>query len=810
MTIRTQELKRTIIRKDLQTKKEKGQRHEMRWGAGGRSVRICLERARFITESYRQTEGEPHVIRRAKALSHILSNMTIFIRDGELIVGNFASDPASLPFMPELATDWLQQRVKDEWRDLLDKEDHAEFDRIMDYWRIRCIDAKVKAILPDYLKPWITYRDNEGVVSADEYQVDRAFPALNYERVLHLGLEGIKKKAEERWVQLRTEGGMEGLEIGDWMEQVQFLKAAMIVCDGAIHFAHRFADLARKKGAETQDPKRKAELLRISEVCDRVPQHPARDFHEAVQCFWFTYMIAYLVETTRHGIGVRMDKILYPYYKKDKEEGGMTKGEATELLECLFVKVEETGQVVNRSFHATGSGTSLYQTFTIGGVDEHGKDASNEVSHLLIEAALTMQTCQTNIALRYHPKINHALVLKAIDLIRTGIGYPDFFNDAQIIPTLLDRGVPLQVARSYTIPACVQLTLPGKNTQNRIVNGCFLSAGKCLELALNQGKTINNGREVGDPTPDPRSFRCVDDVMAAYLRQVHFAVDRVVKLNNIAQEVYREEGQLPFTSVLLDDCIEKGKDCTAWTEYSYSHIIAPGFVNVADSLAAMKKLVFDDKTVLMEELLSALKANFDGYEELRQKLLNAPKFGNDDDYVDQIMHDVVHFTQRKVNQFKNIWGYPWTLDGSIAGGYYAAGVATWALPDGKREGRMEAYADGTISPGAGRDKKGPTAVIRSMGKVDPPVSQTGNQKFMPLFLEGENKEKFAAYLKTWADLGGWHIQFNTVDRDTLIEAQKHPEQYTNLIIRVAGYSAHFVDIPKGLQDDIIARTAQSF
>ena len=561
---------------------------------------------------------------------------------------------------------------------------------------------------------------------------------------------------------------------------------------------------------ETEDAERASELLRIAENCEHIPQHPARNFYEALQCFWFMYLIGYLIETTRHGIGVRMDQLLFSYYRKDVREGRITREEAQELIECLYVKVEETGQVANRSFHATGSGTTLYQTFTIGGVDRDGKDVSNEVSHILIDAAIAMQTCQTNIALRYHPKISHGLVLKAIDLIRTGIGYPDFFNDSMVLPTLLERGVPLEVARTYTIPACVQLTLPGKNTQNRIVNGSFLSVAKCLELALNQGKPLNNGRQIGFPTQDPLSFGSLDEVMNAYLKQVNFAVDKVVKINNLAQEVYKREGHLPFTSVLLDGCIEKGKDCTQWTEYPYFHIIAPGFVNVGDSLAAMGKLVFEDKAITMEELLKALKANFEGYEELRQVLLNAPKFGNDDDFADGIMHDVVHLTQNEVKKFKNLWGDPWTLDGSTAGGYYATGTATWALPDGKREGRMEAYADGTISPGAGRDKKGPTAVIKSMGKVDPPVSQTGNQKFLPQFLEGANKDKFAAYLKTWADLGGWHIQFNTVDMETLVKAQEHPEDYSDLIIRVAGYSAYFVDIPKGLQDDIITRTAQSF
>ena len=280
------------------------------------------------------------------------------------------------------------------------------------------------------------------------------------------------------------------------------------------------------------------------------------------------------------------------------------------------------------------------------------------------------------------------------------------------------------------------------------------SLGKCLELALNEGKSMGNGtKQIGYKTPDPLGFSSIDEVMEAYLKQVNFAMDKVSRINNIALDIYRRYGQIPFCSSLLDGCIERGMDCTAWTEYPYHQIVFSGSVNVADSLAAMSKLVFDDKAVSMAELLTALKANFEGHEELRQRLLNeGPKFGNDDEYVDTIMHDVMHKTYAEVQKFTNLFGAPWTLDGSPASGYYGAGRATWALPDGKREGRIDTYADGTLSPGAGRDKRGPTAVINSMGRVDTPNTQTCNQKFMPQFLEDENKKTFASYLKTY---GRW-------------------------------------------------------
>ena len=811
MSKATQGLRYNIVRKDFQTWKEPGQKHKLRWGPPGTEVRICLERARLLTESYKITEGQPEVIRRAKALAHILENMSIYIKDGERIVGNFACTPSHLPIMPEIAVDWLEERVREEWDDLLDEAGHSEFKQIIDYWRERCIDYKVKAILPEPIKRWITYDGSGGVVSADEYQMDRAWVPLNYEKVLRLGLEGIIEQAEQRLNQLRSDVPAEGTRVGEWVEQVNFLEAVLISCHAAIKFTHRFVTLAQEKAEGEQDAVRKRGLLEIAENCERVPKYPAVTLHQALQSWWFVYLISRLIETTTHGTPCRFDQLMNPYYRKDREESRLSREEAQELVEHLWVKIEEIGQIAVRSFHVIGSGVTVYTTFTLGGVDENGQDATNDFSLIMVDASIALQTCQTNLALRYHPKISYELVLKAIDCIRTGIGYPAIFNDRVIIDWLVNRGVPFKLARNYCIPACVAIALPGKNVQNRIVNACLINLAKCFELALNEGRDIHSNKQLGYSTPDPLSFTSIEDIMDAYLKQVNFAVNKVVNIANVALEIYSRYGQLPFSSALIDGSIEKGKDITAWAEYPYHHMIIAGAVNIADSLAAIKKLVFEDRMISMDELLNALRDNFEQHEELRQKLLNqAPKFGNDDDYVDLILREVMHRTQEEVEKFTDLWGYPWTLDSSLAGAYYGIGRATWALPDGKREGRLDTLADGTISPNLGRDKKGPTAVIKSMGKVDPPFSMLANQKFMPQFLEGENKEKFASYLKTWAELGGWHIQFNVVDKETLVDAQKNPEKHPNLIVRVAGYSAYFIDLPKGIQDQLIDRTAQCF
>lgn len=805
----TEILRDTMIRKDFKVIKEPGQRHRLRWGSP--EVRICLERARLTTESYRQTEGEPEVIRRAKALGHVLRNMTIYIRDGELIVGNFASDPSRLPINPELCVEYLEEGFIEQWQDLLNEEEHQGFREIADYWRNRCIDARVRALLPDYLQKWVTYRGCGGIVSTDEFKLDRAWPALNYEKLLSLGLDGIIKQADERLNDLKSDVPAEGSNVGSWIEQIQFLQAAIISCRAVIEFANRFAQLARKMSEAEPDPKRAAELLEIALNCEQVPQYPPSTLHQALQSFWFIYLISYLIETVRHGFGARLDKLMFPYYRKDRDGGRVTRAQAQKLVEFLLVKIEECGQIALPSFHVVMSGSTLHQEITIGGVDESGQDASNAFSLIILDAVEAMMTCQTSVALRYHADIAPELISKAVDVIKSGLGYPEIVNDSQYIGYLVSHGVPLEIARSYCIGACVAIAIPGKNTSNRIANMALISLPRCLELALNQGKDPETGEQFGYPTRDASTFRSVDDVMEAYLHQVNFALDKVAKINNVAFETYARYGQLPFASCFLDGCIEKGRDCTSWCEYPYHHVLASGTVNVADSLAALKKFVFEDKSISMNELLDVLKKNFEGHEALRQRLLNkAPKFGNDDDYVDLIMKEVVNRTQEEAQKFKDIWGYPLTLDASIAGGYYGAGRATGALPDGKREGRIDAYADGTISPAAGRDKWGPTAVINSMGKVRPTWTMIANQRFMPQLLEGDNKEKFMAYLKTWSDLENWHIQFNVVDKDTLLAAQKEPEKYANLVVRVAGYSAYFVDLPIGLQTDIIARTCQSF
>jgi formate C-acetyltransferase len=421
-----------------------------------------------------------------------------------------------------------------------------------------------------------------------------------------------------------------------------------------------------------------------------------------------------------------------------------------------------------------------------------------------------MRTPEPSIALRYHDGTPGELLSRATDVIRTGIGYPSLFNDKSILPLLERWDVPRKDARDYAVTGCVYIEIPGKNIVRRAYGAMILPLA--LWYALNQGKHPVTGAQTGAPTPDPLAFKSADDLMEAYLEQVGFFFDRLCKIQNTCQTLYEKYLPRPYYSALIDGCIEQGKDCRKWTYPSpvtdFCVILGPS--NVADAIAAVKKNVFEEKTVTLQELLEAMKANWVGYEKVRQLMVHAPKFGNDDDYADEIAAEVHHRTAEVMARSKNRFGFSCRGDGSGISATYGAGAAVPATPDGRRDG--EPLSDATLSPVFGMDRKGPTAVLKSAAKIstEKTYNHLLNQKFLPSVLDGELKPVFTSYLRSWGDLGISHIQFNVVDRNTLLEAQKHPEKYANLLVRVAGYSAYFVDLSKGLQDSIIARTEQGF
>jgi len=798
MTQKTQELmlstpiKSTQIAQEAIAEDVRANRPGMKWG-------YELERARLLTESYKQTEGEPMVLRRAKALEHILEHMTLYIRPGELIVGCFASGPDACSHYPELQYKWVEREIASGmvYSDLLNDEGKQELKEIDHYWEKYAIHHIFKQYLPEDLLD-VTF------MFGFEYQTP------NYEKILRKGLRGLIEEALERKERLTKELWEQTISEVDYLKKKDFLDATTIALNAGSNWGKRFAKLAREMAENEGDPKRKHELETIAENCEWVPENPARTLHEAIQCYWFIHLLVNYIELPCVGDGIRLDVCMNPFYEKDLKEGRTTREEAQELVECVFVKSQETGFLHPPIWSGTGGGALGFQTLTIGGVDANGDDVSSEMSLIVLDAMKTVRTITPPLALRWHDKIPKKLVDKSIECLASGMPQPAIFNDKVNILRLTGLGIPIEDAKNYSILTCMVPTIPGKNLTKR--SPTYIPIPLCLTTAL--GLDVLPGfwrRPLGNALPDPGKISSIEELMDATMENYKWIMHAWAIMSNIGEALYREYVPRPFLSALLDDSIERAQDFREWQHWQgYREVYVIGLNNLADSLAAIKKVVFEDKTASMSELVEALKNNWEGYEELRQMCLKAPKFGNDDDYVDLISREMGKRITKETMKFKTIFGTPYITDGTVASAFYLHGATCPATPDGRKA--RETFHDGSISPMGNRDHKGPTAVLKSVSKVDPLLTFNHllNQSFMPDYLVGHNAELFAQYLHTWNDLGIHHIQFSVVNRETLIEAQNHPEKYSSLMIRVCGYSAYFVDLNKGLQDQIISRTPQCF
>ena len=795
----TDSIRSKLVVKAVRNIRKAGQKEDAEKGMYRPEIKLDLQRSILITESYKETEVEPMVMRRAKALERVLTRMDLYIQDHERIVGNSMSTPQGIYFGIDM--NWRSvRRIVDEpeGHTLLDEEGRRKLDELIAYWKGRSMsDRQQNMFTGEVLEYWKMSKMSPGIWS---HWSELGIP--NYEKIFRVGLKGIIEEAEARLAEIDRTVPL------DYLDQKEFLQSVIISLKAVISYARRYAEMARQKAAEAINPEEGKRLEKIARVCDKVPENPPETLHEALQSFFFIHVVRYLEYSTL-GIGVRFDKVFGPYFEKDLKDGRITREEALELMQLLWVKLHELGLIYSPTLSAVYGGVASLQVITLGGVDEDGNDVLNEMTYLVLETALTMQTPEPSIVIRYHDETRQELLDRAVDVVRTGIGYPSFFNDKALLPMLEGWDVPLEDARDYAVTGCVYLELPGKNIARRALGGFNLPMA--LYYALTQGVHPMTGEQVGAPTPDPLTFQSADDVMEAYLEQVRFSFNRFCTIHNISQSLYEKYLPRPFYSALLDGCIERGQDCRKWGYPSavsdFCIILGPS--NVADSIAAIKKIVFDDKRVSMKTLLEAMAANWEGCEEVRQLMLHAPKYGNDDDYADRIAVEVHHRTADVMMESKNRFGYPCRGDGSGISATYAAGAIVPATPDGRRAG--EPLADATLSPVFGMDRQGPTAVLKSASKVSTERTHNHllNQKFLPQALEGEKKDLFIQYLRAWGDLGISQIQFNVVDRETLIEAQNRPAEHTNLLVRVAGYSAYFVDLSKGLQDSIISRTEQA-
>ena len=775
---------------------------------------ICIERSRLITESYKKTEGKPMVLVRAEGMLHLLSNIKIFIEDDELIVGNAASKPMGVEVCPEMAI-WSQDEIDSLKREgfSISTEEEEELQSLNAYWKGKTIigsarntelfDERIWPFLQSgvSLPPWKTKEGGAGGGKAMGGMGigGVSLMCVDYAKVLNMGLESVIQEAEVELKNLRFTNA-------EAIEKAYFLKAVIIANKGVLRFAVRFADLAEEMAAKEKNQTRKQELERIAETCRRVPSKPARTFYEALQSFWFIFL---MVAPSSVVAGGRFDQYMYPFYKKDKETGIINDDEVLELLQCLRIKDMQINRISGKTNRKKNAGMAKWHNFIIGGVTPEGEDATNDLSYLLLEAAMRCRTPHHTITLRVHDKTPDALMMKALELVRTGMGMPAFLGDKSHIEHIMSRGVDLETARDYVVTGCVETSIAGG--RGRTIGGYKLTMTRILEATLNNGYDTLSGKVIGPRTGDVDSFKTFDDFMNAFKKQFAHYLGLAAESNNIMLKVRGHLTPEPFLSSLMVNAIKEGKDIFDRT-FPYeagAGILPVGMINVVDSLAAMKKLVFDDKKVSMKTLKAALDGNWQGneYEEIRKLCLKAPKYGNDDDYVDSIAKELYQFFCDETMKHDTIFGGKHIPAAISISSHWPGGEISGASPDGRFAG--EVLADAAVSAMRGMDTQGPTALIKSAAKVNqvPFQSVLFNMKFHPSALKTDDDLlKLSSLIKTYVSMGGRHVQFNVADKDSLIEAQQNPEQHRDLIVRVAGYSAYFVTLGTAIQDDVINRT----
>ena len=769
---------------------------------------FCSERALIVTNSYKNTEGLHPDEQRALVMKDLLEQMSVYILDNELIVGHNTREYVGAPVFPEVDTAWLEEELK-----LQDKKDlgieipkmtdqvKEDFREVVEYWRGKSLRHLTWEKLPERDR---VFRDHLVYMeSMDPAAVGRTM--IDVRKVLAKGFLGIKQDIEDRSANLSAKDP-------EYEEKIRFWKAAALICDAMANFGARYAREALRLAAKESNEQRRKELIKIADACNRVPAHPARDFHEAVQSCWFVQLIALSEHGGEGPAPGRIDQYLYPYYQKDLAEGRIDKDQAQELLDLYFLKGSETPKP-RPSYSLIKFGRSgninVNNHITIGGVDRDGKDATNELSYMLLEAQAHVRLPRPQTSLRVHAGSPKPLIDRAIAVNRIGGGLPQFVGDEVIIKGLQDRGLTLEDARDYTMLGCSTVCAHG--LYGRLHMGWF-NIPKVLELALNDGIDRITKDKISISTGDPRKFKAFEEVSAAFQRQLAEALD-AEKEGIIAETTcLKEHLPLVYTSVVLDDCIEKGKDLTrGGARYNWGGTITGvGIVTAGESLYAVKKAVFEDKTLTMEALIDALDRDFKGAEDLRQTLWNkVAKFGNDDDPVDEIVSQVAHWYYEQVEkQWSPNGGRMWPEFHSVTF-HVPLGMATAAMPSGRRA--FEPHQTG-ITATSGCDKKGPTALCCSAGKLGLHRTNAASLFLTTTAVMVADQEKlrtFSDVVQTYlTDLKGLHTQTNVVSPEMLRQAQKDPERFRSLVVRVAGYSAFFVELDKKLQDDIIKRTIQ--
>ena len=811
---------------------------------------IESDRAVLLTESYKETEGQPIIVRRAKAFSHILKNIPITIREDELIVGSATKSPRSCQVFPEFSYEWLEKEFDTVETRSADpfyiSEDNKRILReVYKYWKGNTTSELATSYMADET---IRAMEHNIFTPGNYYYNGVGHVTVKYEKVLEVGYEGIIKEVKEELSKCNVADE-------DYVKRSHFLKSVIESCEAVIDYANRYAELALNMAKECKDNNRKVELLQIASNCARVPAKGARNFYEACQSFWFVQMLLQ-VESSGHSISPgRFDQYMYPYYKADLDAGKITKEFAQELMDCIWVKLNDLNKVRDAGSAEGFAGYGLFQNLIVGGQDAGGIDVTNDLSFMAIEASMHVMLPQPSLSVRVWNGSPHELLIKAAKLTRTGIGLPAYYNDEVIIPSLLNRGLTLADAREYNIIGCVEPQKAGKTDGWH--DAAFFNMCRPLELVFSNG--YDKGELVGVETGDVTKMKTFEEFYDAYKKQMKYCIELLVNADNSIDMAHMERCPLPYLSSMVDDCISRGKSVQeGGAIYNFTGPQGFGIANMADSLYAIKKLVFDEKKVTLAEYKDALENNYgrgislerveeltrevikelenDGhainaevvaqvsatialdsldnskkakYDKLLEMIEAVPKFGNDIKEVDQFARDVAYVYTKPLENYKNPRG------GQYQAGLYPVsanvplGAQTGATPDGRLA--YTPVADG-VSPSAGKDVNGPTAAANSVARLDHGIASNGtlfNQKFHPSVLAGRTGlEAFVNFIRGYFDQKGSHIQFNVVSRETLIEAQKYPEKYKTLVVRVAGYSALFTSLSRSLQDDIINRTEQ--
>ena len=813
---------------------------------------IEADRAVLLTESYRATEAEPMIMRRAKAFDHICRNIPIIIRPEELIVGSATQAPRGCQVFPEYSFEWLESefdtiatREADPF--YISEETKKTLHEVYKYWK----GKTTSELATEYMAPETLRAIEHNMFTPGNYFYNGVgHITVKYGEVLAIGYEGIIRKAAEE---------LASISVGDadYAKKHIFLEAVIISCNAAIEYAKRYAALAKAEAERTGDPVRRAELLKIAENCTRVPAKGATSFYEACQSFWFVQMLIQL-ETSGHSISPgRFDQYMFPYYKADLDAGRITREFAQELMDCIWVKLNDLNKARDAVSAKGFAGYSLFQNLIAGGQNAEGEDVTNDLSIMCIQASMHVHLPQPSFSVRVWNKSPHEFLMRAAELTRTGIGLPAYYNDEVIIPSLMSRGLTLQEAREYNIIGCVEPQISGKTDGWH--DAAFYNMCRPLELVFHNGK--DGDVQVGLDTGNVEDMKTFDEFYNAYKKQTEYMISLLVNADNSIDVAHAERCPLPYLSSMVDDCMKRGKSVQeGGAIYNFTGPQGFGIANMTDSLYAIKTLVYDEQKVTMAAYKEAIDHNFGKqledeeaaqvtealarqlqesgvpvneekiraiyqlaknggvpeekrvqYEALRAMIEEVPKYGNDIEEVDLFARDVAYTYTKPIEKYRNPRG------GQYQAGLYPVsanvllGQQTGATPDGRYA--WTPVADG-VGPASGRDTHGPTATANSVARLDHYIASNGtlfNQKYHPSALQGEESlAKFVAMIRGYFDQKGSHMQFNVVSRETLLDAQAHPEKYKTLVVRVAGYSALFTTLSRALQNDIINRTEQGY